>query len=88
VAILTTGTFNAALVDAQTVRFGATGTEAAPVHFALEDVDLDGDLDLVLQFTTLQTGIICGITSATLTGMTIDGVAITGTDSVNTVGCR
>ena len=88
VAVLTTGTFNAALVDAPTVRFGATGTEAAPVHFALEDVDLDGDLDLILQFTTLQTGIVCGTTSATLTGMTIDGVAITGTDSVNTVGCR
>ena len=88
VAVLTTPTFNAALVAAPTVRFGATGTEAAPVHFALEDVDLDGDLDLILQFTTLQTGIICGITSATLTGMTIDGVAITGTDSVNTVGCR
>jgi hypothetical protein len=88
VAILTTETFNAALVDAPTVRFGATGTEAAPSTFALQDVDLDGDLDLIIQFRTQQTGIVCGTTSAMLAGITIDGVAITGTDSVRTVNCR
>ena len=86
VAILTTGTFNAAIVDAATVRFGPNS--APPSSFLLQDVDLDGDLDLVLQFTTLQTGIVCGTTSATLTGMTTDGVAISGTDSVRTVNCR
>ena len=86
VAILTTGTFNAAIVDAATVRFGPNS--APPSSFLLQDVDLDGDLDLVLQFRTQQTGIVCGMTSATLTGKTIDGMAITGTDSVNTVGCR
>jgi hypothetical protein len=86
VAILTTGTFNAAIVDAATVRFGPNS--APPSSFLLQDVDLDGDLDLILQFRTQQTGIVCGMTSATLTGKTIDGMAITGTDSVNTVGCR
>ena len=34
-AILTTATFNATTVNAATVRFGATGTEAAPVKYAL-----------------------------------------------------
>ena len=41
VAILTGNGFNAATVDPNTVRFGATGTEAAPVNFALRDVDGD-----------------------------------------------
>ncbi len=48
VAILTTGTFDASTVNPATVRFGATGTEAAAVHSALEDVDGDGDLDMIL----------------------------------------
>ena len=60
VAILTTGTFDATTVDPTTVRFGRTGTEAAPVHAALEDVDGDGDIDLILQFNTQDTGIEIG----------------------------
>jgi hypothetical protein len=88
VAILTTGGFDAANVDPTTVRFGANGTEAAPAHSALEDVDNDGDLDLILQFSTQSTGILCGATSASLTGTTLSGQQIKGTDSVNTVGCK
>lgn len=88
VAILTTGAFNVATVDAATVLFGATEGKAVPATFALEDVDEDGDTDLVLHFNTQDTGIVCGDTSATLTGKTIGGQAITGTDSINTVGCR
>ena len=87
VAILTTGTFDATTVDSTTVRFGATGTEAAPVHSALEDVDGDGDTDLILHFNTQDAGIQCGDTSASLTGETFSGQAIQGADSVNTVGC-
>jgi hypothetical protein len=94
VAILTTdatdnaGTFDAATVDPTTVLFGATGTEAAPVRNALEDVDGDGDTDMILHFNTQDAGIHCGDTSATLTGKTFDGQAIKGTDAITTVGCR
>lgn len=88
VAIITTGGFNAATVDATAVLFGATGEKASPVKFVLEDVNGDGDTDLVLHFNTQDTGIVCGDTAATLTGKTIGGQAITGTDSINTVGCR
>lgn len=88
VAILTSAAFDAATVDAATVRFGATGQEAAPRHFALEDVNGDGKTDLIIQFPTQNTGIACGTTSATLTGKTIDGFDLSGTDSVNTVGCK
>ncbi|MGZ3789690.1 MAG: hypothetical protein ACXVLQ_14265 [Bacteriovorax sp.] len=88
VAILTTSSFNAASVIPNTVHFGSMGTEAAPVQYAMEDVDGDGDLDLILHFNTQDTGIKCGDTSATLTGKTIDGKDITGTDSIVTVGCK
>jgi hypothetical protein len=94
VAIVTTGppdnvpTFDATSVEPTTVRFGATGTEAAPVHTELEDVDHDGDMDLLLLFKTQETGIKCGNTSATVTGETLDGKKFAGTDSIRTVGCK
>ncbi len=83
VAILTTDDFDAATVDPVTVRFGPD--EALPVHYALEDVDDDGDDDMILHFRTQDTGIGAGDTEATLTGKTIDGAYIIGTDSVRTV---
>jgi hypothetical protein len=88
VAILTTDTFDATTVDPTTVLFGPTGTEAAPMHSALEDVDGDGDSDLILHFNTQQTGIQCGDTSATLTGKTLGGQEVEGVDSINVVGCQ
>jgi hypothetical protein len=88
VAILTTDTFNASIVDPATVRFGANGTEASPAHYAFEDVDGDGDLDLLLHFKTQETGIVCGTISASLTGNTSSAEVIGGADSINTVGCK
>jgi hypothetical protein len=88
VAILSNASFDAAKVDPATVRFGVTGNEAAPRHSALEDVNGDGKPDLVLQFPTQNTGIVCGTTSGILTVTTIGGQAITGTDSMVTVGCK
>ncbi len=88
VAILTSDTFDASSVDATTVRFGATGSGAAPAHWALEDVDGDRDADMILQFNIQDTGIVCGTTAASLTGQTIDGQTIKGSDSIRTVGCQ
>jgi hypothetical protein len=88
VAILTTDTFDATTVNPATARFGATGTEAAPVLVAVEDVNGDGRPDLLLHFNTQDTGIQCGDTSASLTGKTFSGQAIQGSDSIQTVGCK
>jgi hypothetical protein len=88
VAILSEFGFDAATVDPNSVRFGATGTEAAPVDFALRDVEADGDRDLVLRFGIQDTGIQCGHTLASLTGVTSSGLLFTGSNSITTVRCR
>jgi hypothetical protein len=88
VAVLSTETFDAAMLDPETVRFGATGFEAAPVHGASGDVDGDSDADLVLHFATEGTDIVCGTTEAALTGRTWQGTAVRGEDAIKTVGCR
>lgn len=88
VAILTTYSFDAGDVDPTTVLFGATGNEVAPMQSAAEDVDGDGDLDMVLHFVTQNTGITCGTVSASLTGAMFNGVKIKGSDSIETVPCN
>ena len=54
----------------------------------LEDVNGDGDADLLLFFNTQDTGIQCRETSASLTGKTVSGQVIEGSDAIITVGCR
>jgi len=82
VAILTTDVFDATEVDPTTVLFAG----AAPIRWAVEDVDYDGDLDLVLHFKTQETGIAAGDAEATLTGELFDGTPIEGIDSVRVKG--
>jgi hypothetical protein len=91
VAILTTPVFDATTVDHTTVVFGpnrATEThvkDGVPTRHE-EDVDGDGDTDLVLHFKLSETGIQCGDTLARLRAMTFDGQEIVGKNSIRTVG--
>jgi hypothetical protein len=88
VAIFSVNGFDATTVHANTVRFGATGTEAAPVHGAIRDVDGDGQFDMILGFAIQDTGIMCGDTSASLTGQTSQGLSIIGSSPIKTVQCK
>jgi hypothetical protein len=82
VAVLTTDNFDASTVDPATVLFAG----AQPVRWTLEDVDGDGDEDLLFHFRTQELNLTSDSTEATLTGKTLDGVwAIEGTDAVNIV---
>jgi N-acetylneuraminic acid mutarotase len=85
VAILTTDAFDATAADPSTVRFGAAGTEAAPVRAALVDFGGGGGLDLVLHFDTQDTGIVYGDTSASVTGKTYSGQTFEGSATIRTV---
>jgi hypothetical protein len=88
VAILTTATFDALQVDALTVVFGPE--EATETHgFAhVEDVDDDGDPDLLFHFKVKETGLACGDTEATLSGQTFDGREVISTVTISVVPCR
>jgi predicted outer membrane repeat protein len=90
VAILTTGAPEAAAIDHRTVSFeGAVETHAdkktgEPARHE-EDVDRDGDMDLVFHFRLGSTGLTCDSTEGTLLGQTFAGEPFMGTDSVRMV---
>lgn len=88
VAILTTEEFDATTVDPGSVKFGPS--EATEKHGVghIEDVDNDGDDDVVYHFPTQDSGLQCGNTTATLTGTTFGGQSVMGSDSIVTQGCK
>ena len=81
VAVLTTADFDAATIDPATVVFAG----AAPVRWTLEDVDDDGDADMLFHFKTQELDLTENSTEATLTGQTVDEIPIHGTDEVRIV---
>lgn len=99
VAILTSPSFNAQNVNVATVRIGdpaltnpalsIPGTPATPSRSAIEDVDGDGDADLILFFETAE--LVGGgalsptSTKVRLTGKTFADDPLFGFDSVNIV---
>jgi Beta-propeller repeat len=88
VAVLSTDTFSApADVDVASIRFGVTGTEAAPLRSTRVDVNKDGLPDLLLHFSIPDTGIVCGATTAALSGRTVDGQEFRGSAPIQTIGC-
>lgn len=83
VAVLTTEDFDANTIDPETVRFGPGEAEA--VRWTLEDVDGDGDLDMLFHFKTQELDLTKESTEAKLTGETIWDNPVEGTDTVNIV---
>lgn len=86
VAFLTIPGFDATQVDVATVRFGPNKATETHNKGHLEDVDGDGDIDLMLHFKTQETGIKNSDTQACLTGTTLSGILIHGCDSVRIAG--
>lgn len=81
VAVLTDGDFEAANIDPATVEFA----EATPLRWTYEDVDDDGDEDILFHFKTQELNLDENSTEAELTGQTNDGVDISGIDEVRIV---
>ena len=90
VAILGSDSFDATTADPDTLIFIAAddvaGIEPNCVRHGLEDVDGDGDLDLVCKFPQKTTWINCDTTQGVIIGETFGGQSIRGFDSINPVG--
>jgi hypothetical protein len=96
VAALTTEQFDAATIDPITARFAG----AAPAQWSLEDVDGDGDDDVIFHFRTQELDLTEESTQATLTAqlasqMTMmslaqasGGAVVSGTDTVKIIGSK
>ena len=90
VAILTTEDFDATMVDHNTVEFeGAnerhSNKKTGELQRHEEDVDADGDIDLVFHFLLRETDLDCLSLEGILTGELYEGTPITGTDEVRMV---
>jgi len=96
VAVLTTDQFDAAAIDPATAQFAG----AAPKHWSLEDVDSDGDDDVMFHFRTQELDLDVDSTEATLTAQlksqmtmlsaaqTSSGAIVSGTDTVRIVTAK
>ena len=88
VAVLTDDDFDASVVDPDSIVF----LDASPVHWALEDLDDDSDLDMILQFKTQELDFNLVVDEggkypyAYLNGETNSGESIEGKDTVRLVG--
>ena len=87
VAIAGSDTFLALQVDLETVEFGFGPSKASPINFKVQDYNRDGFSDLILIFNLSETGIVCNVTEATLTGETYAGDAIEGSDNFTVHPC-
>jgi hypothetical protein len=95
VAVLTSGEFVAATIDPATVLFA--GVE--PIRWKLQDIDDDGDDDLMFHFRTQELELDQNSTEATLTAQTsqmaglmtvqsIDSSTVSGTDKVRIISSK
>ncbi|MBI3458284.1 MAG: hypothetical protein HY002_21140 [Candidatus Rokubacteria bacterium] len=86
VAILSTGRFTAPeVVKPATLTFGHSGTEQSLAFCQPEDVNGDGQLDLMCHFNTEQAAFQDGDTKGMLKGLTVSGRTLQGTDSIRIV---
>jgi hypothetical protein len=83
-----TGEYGGVFVDATKIVVESLVFAGAPAIYMGEspqDLDGDGDLDMVFHFDVQQLNLDIGSEEASLTGCTEDGIHFTGTDSIRVV---
>tara|TARA_R110002073_G_scaffold80260_3_gene193396 strand:+ start:11444 stop:14500 length:3057 start_codon:yes stop_codon:yes gene_type:complete len=90
VAIFTTDGLDATQIDIDSLRFGATGIEDSlrrhkkhlTPQIRYEDINGDGQLDLIASFDVTQTGLTADHTEATLNGSTLGGESFAASQTI------
>lgn len=85
VAIFSTSTFDAATIDVASLKLNGSEVRIVKgkgLQYSYDDVNADGLVDLMVHFDRGALELSSGDTSATVTGITLDGKKIQGTDSV------
>lgn len=85
VAVLGNELLSANDINLSTIRFGPA--HASPLRMRLSDVNSDGLMDLMASFRTVDAGLSCGDTEATITGASVLGATFEGRDSIELRGC-
>lgn len=87
VAVFTTDEFDVSDINHSTVVFGPNNATSAHKDFCahMEDIDDDGDLDVVYHFKVQETGLSLGDVVAYLSGETLGVTPFEGSDSVRIV---
>lgn len=83
VAIIGTSDLDVTQVNTRSVEFEGAFEMHMQGHF--EDIDGDGDIDLVFRFRMGDTVLRCEDTEGKLTGLLVDGTPFEGTDAVKMV---
>ena len=83
VAVLSSSDFDATTLNVASLKFGPGGAAEAHGKGHPEDVDRDGDIDLMLHFDTQASGLTNNDRSATLVGTTLSGIPVSGSDGLN-----
>ena len=81
VAVLTADGFFADTIDPETALLAG----ATPEHWSFEDVDDDGDIDVIFHFRTQELALDQNSAEATLTAELLTGEEVSGTDEIRVV---
>jgi hypothetical protein len=82
VAIFTTDGLDALTIDLNSIIFAG----ATPVKWVVQDIDGDGDDDILLHFKTIELSDLSSLsTEAVLSGITLDSTPFSGKDTVNVI---
>jgi hypothetical protein len=82
VSVMGSDVFEVSAVDISSVRFGPGDALASKGKGWIRDINSDGYPDLVLGFATVDTGIVPGTQTVTLSGSTTAGLLFAGSESI------